>query len=147
MKMIKVLFDKDYRPIESSLEKTDSYEFLVKNEFSRNIIYYILILSISKLDNKKMDNIENHKGSLKLIKSMIDFLIKEINPKNINNFTKDIEQIITIYKNHLNLITENIFGLLKKLVDLNSSEKQLTKFFDELFSFFFKFLFFHNYIK
>ena len=84
-----------------------------------------------------MDNIENHKGSLKLIKSMIDFLIKEINPKNINNFTKDIEQIITIYKNHLNLITENIFGLLKKLVDLNSSEKQLTKFFDELFSFFF----------
>ena len=137
MKMIKVLFDKDYRPIESSLEKTDSYEFLVKNEFSRNIIYYILILSISKLDNKKKDNIENHKGSLKLIKSMIDFLIKEINPKNINNFTKDIEQIITIYKNHLNLITENIFGLLKKLVDLNSSEMQVTKFFDELFSFFF----------
>ena len=102
-KLIKIIYNRDKNCIENSLAKPSSYDMLIKQPLTRNILYDILLIIISNKKNLKSPDgkLLEHKGSLKLINNIIEYLIKEMNENNINDNIQDIKTIITIYKDNL----------------------------------------------
>jgi hypothetical protein len=132
MLIIKIIFEKDYNSVENCLNKKENFDYFIENEFSRKLLYQILTMSLTyNKENSK------GKGSLKLINSIIKYLINNIKDNNVNEYIVDIEEIIRIYKKHLNLITEKILYLLQKAMDLFNIQPNIKLCYDHLFQFFF----------
>ena len=130
--IIKIIFEKDYNSVENCLNKKENFDYFIENEFSRKLLYQILTMSLTyNKENSK------GKGSLKLINSIIKYLINNIKDNNVNEYIVDIEEIIRIYKKHLNLITEKILYLLQKAMDLFNIQPNIKLCYDHLFHFFF----------
>ena len=123
-KLIKIIYDRNKNCIENSLAKPYSYDMLIKQPLTRNVLYDILMIAISNESDQKLsdDKLIEHKGSLKLINDIIDYLIKEMNENNINDIIQDIKTIISIYKDNLDIIELSILRLLKKFVEFYNSE-------------------------
>ena len=138
-KLIAIIYDRDKNCIENSLAKPSSYDMLIKQPLTRNILYDIILIIISNKKNLKSPDgkLLEHKGSLKLINNIIEYLIKEMNENNINDNIQDIKTIITIYKDNLELIELNILKMLKKFIEFYNSESQMKSSYEKLFSFFF----------
>ena len=138
-KLIEIIYNRDKNSIENSLAKPSSYDMLIKQPLTRNILYDILLIIISNEKNIKSPDgkLLEHKGSLKLINNIIEYLIKEMNENNINDNIQDIKTIITIYKDNLELIELNILKMLKKFIEFYNSESQMKSSYEKLFSFFF----------
>ena len=147
IKIFKNLYENYNQSIEHNLEITQWNNILIKEIFCRNILYDILEITIT---NQKDINIAekafDHKGSLKLINDIINYLINEINISNIKDIIDlDVKTILNKYKDHLFLIKENILNLLKKIVEIFNSEKEIKILYEELFSFMFNdIVFFEN---
>ena len=137
LNLFKIIYDKDPKSLEHSIEKTDFYNILIKEIFTRNILYDILKIIMAEQKGIEINENEilNHKGSLKLINNIIEYLIKEIKVININDIILDIKTIVTIYKDHLLLIESNILSLLKELIGLFNSPEKMKAYFDDLFFF------------
>ena len=86
IKIFKNLYENYNQSIEHNLEITQWNNILIKEIFCRNILYDILEITIT---NQKDINIAekafDHKGSLKLINDIINYLINEINISNIKD--------------------------------------------------------------
>ena len=135
IRIMKVLYEKDYQCIEDALESSEYNEYLMKALFTRNILYDILTSTISNINNEEEIK-RNRRGSLALSINIIKYLIKEINISNITDIIQDIENILFIYKECLLLIEDFAITLLKKIIDLYNPEGGKMKYFYEnLFSF------------
>ena len=147
IRIFKNLYENYNQSIEHNLEITQWNNILIKEIFCRNILYDILEITIT---NQKDINIAekafDHKGSLKLINDIINYLINEIKISNIKDIIDlDVKTILNKYKDHLFLIKENILNLLKKIVEIFNSEKEIKILYEELFSFMFNdIVFFEN---
>ena len=86
IQLLKIIYDRDSNSVEHSLEESTFYEILIKQTFTRNILYDILKITMgAQRDIEGNENeISDRKGSLKLIKNIFEYLIKEIKVSNIN---------------------------------------------------------------
>ena len=129
MLIIKIIFEKESTYGENYLDKKDSFEYFIQLDYSRKIFYQILKINLTYNKSSKNDE-KNFKGSLKLIKSIINYLNNNIKENNIKLLFFDIEQIIQVYKNHLSLIKDPVVDLLKKIMDSFNNKPDISICFD-----------------
>ena len=112
------------------LDSKNIFSFLLKQSFTRKIIYDILQKAISSNNKKELLNQKDV-----IINDIFNFLINENNNDNQTTFIQEIKSLSKIFKNDVIKIRILFLNLIKKILELYRTE--LNSEYEKLFAFFF----------